>query len=488
MKEWENIEEKCIEEQSTGQDSVREEKFAVLAQDVLRLARNTLIVNLRFMDVAISCLALLPTYDIETMQMNGNAIFYNPRYVLLEYKQEKTRPAYDYLHMLLHVVFQHFFVDTLIEQKYWNLACDIAVAQVIEELHIQSIAVEQQSVRKAELERLNEQVKYMTAESLYRYFQDGNEAETEITRLEQIFTIDDHDRWYQQEKQKERPLITKADGEAEEERAESMFYEPDFFVGDAEQQKSKEMWKNIATQIQVEMETFLKDRGYDGGCLIQNLQSVNRETYDYTGFLKKFAVLGEAMKINEDEFDYIFYTYGLQKYKNMPLIEPLEYKEVKKIREFVIAIDTSGSTSGELVQKFVQKTYNILKQQESFYSRIRLYIIQCDADIQEVVKITSQEEFDQYIDTMEIRGQGGTDFRPVFAYVDELIARHELTALKGMIYFTDGYGEFPVRQPDYQVAMVYVDEGYQNPEVPVWAMKLVLRPEEIEDWREQTAV
>ena len=67
------------------------------------------------------------------------------------------------------------------------------------------------------------------------------------------------------------------------------------------------------------------------------------------------------MRINDDEYDYIFYTYGLRQYKNMPLIEPLEYKEVKRIREFVIAIDTSGSTSGELVQRFMQKTYNILK-------------------------------------------------------------------------------------------------------------------------------
>ena len=185
------------------------------------------------------------------------------------------------------------------------------------------------------------------------------------------------------------------------------------------------------------------------------------------------------MKINDEEFDYIFYTYGLQMYENMPLIEPLEYKEVKKVREVVVAIDTSGSTSGTLVQKFVQKTYNILKQEDSFYSKMNLHIIQCDAEIQEDVKITTQEEFERYLEHMEIKGQGGTDFKALFAYVDELIERHELTGLKGLIYFTDGYGEFPGRQPDYKVAVIYVEEGYTNPEVPVWAIKLVLRPEEI---------
>jgi predicted metal-dependent peptidase len=211
---------------------------------------------------------------------------------------------------------------------------------------------------------------------------------------------------------------------------------------------------------------------------------VNREKYDYEAFLKKFATRGEVMKVNDDEFDYIFYTYGLQLYKKVPLIEPLEYKEVERIREFVIAIDTSGSTSGSLVQTFIQKTYNILKQQESFFAKINLHIVQCDNQIQECVKITNQDEFDEYMKNMKIHGLGGTDFRPVFAYVDRLIEQHEFQNLKGMIYFTDGEGTFPGKQPDYQVAIVYVEEEYENPEVPVWAIKLVLKPDEIEEERQ----
>ena len=141
----------------------------------------------------------------------------------------------------------------------------------------------------------------------------------------------------------------------------------------------------------------MKSQGIGAGLLTQNLREVNRERYDYTEFLKKFAVRAEMMKINPDEFDYNFYTYGLELYENMPLIEPLEYKEVKRIREFVVAIDTSGSTSGDLVQTFVQKTYNILKSTESFFTKINLHIIQCDANIQEDIKITTQEEFDEYL-------------------------------------------------------------------------------------------
>lgn len=113
-------------------------------------------------------------------------------------------------------------------------------------------------------------------------------------------------------------------------------------------------------------------------------------------------------------------------FANMPLIESLEYCETKIIREFVIAIDTSASVSGELVQKFFQKTYNILKSTESFLSKINLHIIQCGADIQEHVKITTQEEFDTYLATAKIKGLGGTDFRPVFSLVDDLIKQGSL--------------------------------------------------------------
>ena len=240
-----------------------------------------------------------------------------------------------------------------------------------------------------------------------------------------------------------------------------------------------EHWQEISERMQMDLEAFGKQHGVDPGALTQNLQAVNREKYDYTAFLKKFAVRGEAMRINDDEFDYIFYTYGLHLYEKMPLIEPLEYKEVKRIREFVIAIDTSGSTSGELVQKFVQKTYNILKSTESFFTKINLHIIQCDAEIQEDYKITSQEEFDAYLKTMRLRGLGGTDFRPVFEYVDKLREEKEFQNLKGLIYFTDGYGTFPARMPDYETAFVFIDDEYNNLDVPPWAIKLILKRDEI---------
>ena len=66
--------------------------------------------------------------------------------------------------------------------------------------------------------------------------------------------------------------------------------------------------------------------------MVQSLARLNREKYNYSTFLKKFMTVGEKQMVNDDEFDYVFYTYGLQLYQNMPLIEALEYKETKSLK------------------------------------------------------------------------------------------------------------------------------------------------------------
>ncbi len=251
---------------------------------------------------------------------------------------------------------------------------------------------------------------------------------------------------------------------------------------DKNESNVQNIWKRISRQMQLELEIMnTGEYNSESSDMLQNLKSLNREETNYADFLRKFSVLGEDMQIDEDSFDYIFYTYGLSLYKNIPLVEPLEYKEVKRIREFVIAIDTSGSVQGDTVQAFIQKTYNIMKQQESFFSKVNIHIIQCDTEIQSDIKITSQKEFDEYISNMELKGFGGTDFCPVFNYVEELRQKKELINLCGLIYFTDGYGTFPSK-PDYKTAFVFLENEDNNPDIPSWAMKVILRDKQIKEF------
>lgn len=452
----------------------REQKLEQLARESLTLARNTLLVHLRFLDMALSMLAPVPIPREGCIATNGRCFFYDPVFVLKRFREERGRIARDYLHTVLHGVFRHMFVGTLIERRLWNLACDIAVENMILELDVNAVSVKDEAMMKRETEALLSSVSGLTAERIYRFLLDVSLSETQLQALECLFFVDSHDVWYLPKKY--RFAVELSQGAAVNASEDAETAGGDGGEGDGELAQE---WKKIAERLQEDLETFSKQHGDRAGNMMQNLRELNRERYDYTAFLKKFAVPTEVMRVNDDEFDYVFYTYGLEQYKNMPLIEPLEFKDEKCIREFVIAIDTSGSTSGELVQAFVQKTYNILKSTESFATRINVHIIQCDADIQEDIRITSQEEFDEYIGRMRILGLGGTDFRPVFSHVENLMERGEFTNLTGLIYFTDGMGTFPEKMPPYPTAFVYVDEGFNDFSVPPWAIKLILKKDEI---------
>jgi predicted metal-dependent peptidase len=169
----------------------------------------------------------------------------------------------------------------------------------------------------------------------------------------------------------------------------------------------------------------------------------------------------------------------MELYGNMPLIEENEYREARKIEELVIVIDTSASCQADLVERFLTETAAVLAEQETFFHRINLHIIECDDRVQKVLVIHDPDEMRKYLDSFEVLGGYGTDFRPAFAYVDDLQARGELKYLRGLIYFTDGYGTFPQRKPPYDTAFVFMrDESYE-PEVPPWAIKLVLEEEDL---------
>lgn len=452
-------------------DEVTQEKVERIALEIINMSRNKLLVNLRFLDMALSRFDMGPKPDFTTCTAtDGRVYLYNPKHILTSYRVEENLPVRGFLHSVFHCVFKHMFINPAVDRELWNIACDVAVESAINDLALPYLNTLLADRQKQFLDGFGSELSILSAEKVYRFLVDKKLPEKTVKTLEMLFKCDDHLIWYMTDEQKAEhgiPGYRKGLGGDGNALQSERYFE---LAAD---------WGGIAERMQMDMETFGKQQGYGAGLLTQNLREVTRERCDYTEFLKKFAVRGEVMKINPDEFDYNFYTYGLELYENMPLIEPLEYKEAKRIRDFVIAIDTSGSVAGELVQAFVQKTYNILKSTESFFTKINLHIIQCDAAIQEDAKITTQAEFDNYLKNMQLHGFGGTDFRPVFSYVNSLVEIKEFDNLKGLIYFTDGYGDFPAKMPPYDTAFVFVDEGYDVPEVPAWAIKMVLRKDEI---------
>lgn len=427
-------------------DEFEKKKINTLAARVLRLSHDDLLMHLRFFDRAIEQVKLKERWGMNCLATDGQTLYYDPVYVLKTYEQNEKLVTRAYLHVLLHCIFSHSFQYERLDTNLWDLATDIAVENVIWQLQLTGVALDSDADRQRKLRVLEEDAGALTAERIYRYFRLNPPSEREATEYRELFTRDVHSLW--------RP---------------------------AEQiEMTVEQWKKISERIKADLKSFTKGKA-GAETLEKNLEETTRDRYDYSDILRRFTVRGEDITVNDEEFDYIYYTYGLEHYGNLPLIEPLEYKEIQKVREFVIAIDTSASCRGPVVKAFLQKTYSILKGSENFFHKINVHIIQCDQEVQSDTKITSDEDFETFMQYGKLKGFGATDFRPVFEYVDKLESQGEFENLKGLIYFTDGYGIYPERMPDYDVIFAFLDEDENRAPVPPWSMKVVLESDLLEE-------
>lgn len=446
------------------EDSRRREETEKLAGQVMGLAHDELLVHLRFFDVALSGLTLAPK-SMERgaagqvmpgtasgacvrpfMETDGSFCYYDPVGVLKAYQREPREVARTLLHVLLHCIFFHQFQYDKLDGEAWDLATDVAVENVIQDMKLSGVSLEEDQDRDRKLKLLQEDVRILTAEKLYRYFRLNPPSQGEREELQKLFCRDSHELW----KPSEELIVT------------------------------QELWKKISERVKADLKSFTKGKA-GAETIEKNLEEATRDRYDYADILRRFTVTGEDITVNDDEFDYVYYTYGLSAYGNMPLVEPLEYKEIHKVKEFVIAIDTSASCRGSLVRAFLNKTYSILKGTENFFHKVNVHIIQCDQEVQSDAKITNDDDFETFMKYGKLKGFGATDFRPVFTYVDELQRRGEFENLKGLIYFTDGYGIYPEKNPGYDVIFAFLNEDEHRMPVPPWSMKVILEEEGLEE-------
>ena len=445
------------------------ERLQAIGSSILRAARDELYLGMRFLDVALSSFSYQMDGSIHGFGTDGREIYFQPQMLGGLYKENRILVNRGYLHMVFHCTFRHFAwrgagrnigagysagennadSEKTIEERLRDLSCDIAVEHIIDGMNYRSIRFSRSLLRRETYRLLEKEGKTLNAQRIYKILSGWNLSEKDFVNLELEFRTDDHKYWESKKPdQKPNPMLSRK-------------------------------WGEINDGIETDLETFSQEAGERDGDFLEQIKTENRSKYDYREFLRKFAVFHEEMAVDDDSFDYNFYTYGLRLYGNMPLIEPLESKEVKKVEEFVIVIDTSMSCSRELVRKFLEETYGVLSENESFFTKINVHIIQCDEKVHTDKKITSQEEMKDYMEHLELYGDGGTDFRPAFEWVDRLLEQHEFHNLKGLIYFTDGFGIYPQKMPPYKTAFVFMQDNYRDVDVPVWAMKLILDEDDL---------
>lgn len=400
-----------------------QEKQQEICEEIWNLTRDKLAERYPFFRAFFWHYTFQAQGSILKMGTDGTTIFYEPEYLIENCRDGGQSLEHDFLHMFYHTLFLHLVRKPHEQFRLWNLACDIAVERLI--------AGEKEEI---------------IPEKIYEELGEKLLAEEELLVLERKYHRDDHSLWRRAEQKRLMESV-------------------------------ESLWSGLSKANGSGSGGYSGGIGSMAGNKQEEMTIQKRNQYDFRKFLKRFAVTQEEVKTDTESFDYILYLYGLEHYGNMPLIEHLEYQEINKLEELVIAIDTSGSCKTETVRRFMEETYGILSDRENFFKKMNVYILQCDFCIQDAVHITCEEEWKEYLEHLTIKGRSGTNFRPVFEYVEELRRKRELKNLKGLLYFTDGDGIYPQKATDYGTAFVFYQEKSRHQQVPAWAVKLVLDEE-----------
>lgn len=422
------------------------EKMDTVGMEILQAARNELYLNLPYLDVVLCGLEFRPGQDVTmTLATDGQVLHYNGNFLAERYLRGRVLCNRAYFHVLLHCMLRHLDKKYDKDPELWDLACDVAVESILDGLNYPCLENGPVPAKERFYGLCQAEMPVLTAEGIYRYLQKEAYDQYRLAQLQRVFLVDDHGLWAPPER---------------EDRQRS--------------QQQDEQWRDRSEKTQTAMETVLAGQATGGQAILEQVKVSVREDVDYRAFLRRFAVPREVLAVDGDGFDYSYYTYGLRLYGNLPLVEYPETREEKRIEDFVIAVDTSMSTNGELVRQFLACTYAILRSTETFTRKVNIYIIQCDNQVRSETRITDLEELRRYMEAFELTGGSATDFRPVFERVRELQAEGAFQSLRGLIYFTDGMGIYPQKRPPYDVAFVLLEEPPLSVNMPPWAIRLVL--------------
>ena len=552
---------------------------------ILNQAKIELSLSMRYLSRALDKLSFQMDFNTRRIGTEGEKIHFHPEFVFQLYVESPQKLYRLYMHSLLHCLFRHMFKTEDKEEELWNLATDIHVEYVLDSMDIELLSRPAYPFRENYFQKLEKEVKSLSAERIYAYLLEQNLSYEEKERLDLEFVKDDHSFW-EKLSEEERPVDTegteeaertgdtegkrneeaaedtgspesenepnspnkpsnpKKQGNQEEKEEEKEESSPNDLTEDrnsssqsakdgdsqsdtvkdgdsqsdtvkdgewrekekngaqgsgeskvpekkGQSNKEKESagedaesrekrrkaldkdWEDIGKRTEEEMKD--EKEGEKSEKLSWFLHLEHKCYTPFQDFLRKFSVDREELKTDPESFDYGYYFFGLSQYGNMPLIEENEYREKRKIPELVIAIDTSYSTKGEMVKRFLEEALAILADKGAFFSKCRVHIIECDDRIRKDLLIEDAEEMERYRERFEVSGGYGTDFRPVFHYIEDLQKKGELKDLKALLYFTDGRGRYPKYAPGYTAAFIFPrGEDIDDENAPFWAMKLYI--------------
>tara|TARA_R100001480_G_scaffold9660_3_gene18067 strand:+ start:211 stop:1386 length:1176 start_codon:yes stop_codon:yes gene_type:complete len=334
--------------------------------------------------------------EIPTMATDGTNIFYNE-----EFTDGLTEPQLDgvKVHEAFHRVLKHHLRMGKRDPQLWNIACDYAINPIV----LDSGLVLPDGAL------VDDRFKGMSAEKIYDILQTEND-----------------------ERQKD-PNGGGGDGGSGQPQPQT-WGNVDAPSGMSEDQvKQEEATIDAQTTMAV---SSIKNRGKIPSAIKDLIKAMERSQIDWADVLRRF-VGGDQPQ------DYSYRRPNRRQWYLNEVITPTS--NMVGCGHVVVAIDTSASVRNRELSYFLGELNEITKNSGAE----SVTVIQCDADVQKVVRYEKGEDIEQF----EVKGRGGTRVMPVFNYIEK-----ENIKVDNFIYFTDmGIFDYPKSDVGYPILWVSSD-------------------------------
>ncbi len=417
----------------------------------LSSARTRLILDKPFLGALVLRLPLqVASSDwCPTTATDARAFYYNPEYIdTLTLDETQFMLA----HEALHCALSHFARRQHRIKHRWDLACDYAINPLLVD----------DGLKPPPNALLMPMYKGMTAEEIYPQIDDNDQSETLDTHAYdrdadgqgQHSGMDEHDLQDQQrqtkaddgEKGQGTPQQAKQSdnetgrGEQAPETAAGKGAAPPPLTPDEQETLQVQWQQRMAGAAQQAMQA-----GRLGGELKRMIDHLLQPQLPWRMLLARYM---NALSRHD-------YSWSRPSRREGDHILPsLRSQRI----DLVVAVDTSGSIKDAEVQEFIDEVDALKAQVQA-----QVTLLPCDSALAPGAPFRF-EPWERFQRPRDLIGGGGTNFRPVFQWVDDQGLSPDL-----LVYFTDAQGTFPEREPAYPVIWLVKGRG----EVP-WGQRVQL--------------
>ena len=264
----------------------QEEWVAAMAKRAMDRIRSELYLDLRYMNAALGALVPTPAAGLHNLATDGAALCYDPEWFIGLYRSNRRYLPRAVLHSVLHCVFRHPWLRGGRDASLWGLACDIAVEQTIDALQVPSLTRPVGWLRQKTYQALRKNGAMPAAGPIYRWL--AAQEPDELQKLHREFVCDSHCLWPKD------PTSQQA-------------------------QVQGRHWDQLGRETRISMQQAGQQAGQAAGA--ETMQAQIEAAHSrrlYKDFLRRFAVMREEPRLDPDEFDLGYYSYGLRTYGNLP--------------------------------------------------------------------------------------------------------------------------------------------------------------------------